>query len=486
MELHIYNTMSRKKEKFEPLTPGGVKMYVCGPTVYDYLHIGNFVGAIVFNMVRNWLEHLGYDVTYVYNYTDVDDKIIKRANDEGCKPEEIAEKYIAEFQKDFQALGLKAHSHNPRVTEHMDDIIKMVESLIEKGRAYVSGGDVLYSIEAFEDYGKLSGKNLDELMAGARVEVAEHKQNPMDFALWKAAKPGEPYWESPWGNGRPGWHIECSAMSKALLGEQIDIHGGGKDLIFPHHENEVAQSEGCCDKDYVKYWMHNNFINFGNEKMSKSLGNVKTARAFLEEYNAEIFKYMILSTHYRTENNFSEDKIQSSVTALARVYASLAMADDILKQDSVADQVLDPEFKKQLEAAEENIAKALCDDFNTPEVMAEIFGVVRAFNSSYAKGQKVKPKHKARAIAFKSFIGKYADVLALFKEPAHEFLKVLDDMLIRQLGIDTKEVENLLEERKLARENKDWARSDEIRDILIEMKVEVHDTPDGTHWEVAK
>jgi cysteinyl-tRNA synthetase len=486
MELHIYNTMSRKKEKFEPLTPGGVKMYVCGPTVYDYLHIGNFVGAIVFNMVRNWLEHLGYDVTYVYNYTDVDDKIIKRANDEGCKPEEIAEKYIAEFQKDFQALGLKAHSHNPRVTEHMDDIIKMVESLIEKGRAYVSGGDVLYSIEAFEDYGKLSGKNLDELMAGARVEVAEHKQNPMDFALWKAAKPGEPYWESPWGNGRPGWHIECSAMSKALLGEQIDIHGGGKDLIFPHHENEVAQSEGCCDKDYVKYWMHNNFINFGNEKMSKSLGNVKTARAFLEEYNAEIFKYMILSTHYRTENNFSEDKIQSSVTALARVYASLAMADDILKQDSVADQVLDPEFKKQLEAAEENIAKALCDDFNTPEVMAEIFGVVRAFNSSYAKGQKVKPKHKARAIAFKSFIGKYADVLALFKEPAHEFLKVLDDMLIRQLGIDTKEVENLLEERKLARENKDWARSDEIRDKLIEMKVEVHDTPDGTHWEVAK
>ena len=359
MELHIYNTMSRKKEKFEPLTPGGVKMYVCGPTVYDYLHIGNFVGAIVFNMVRNWLEHIGYKVTYVYNYTDVDDKIIKRANDEGCKPEEIAEKYIAEFQKDFQALGLKAHSHNPRVTEHMDDIIKMVESLIEKGRAYVSGGDVLYSIEAFEDYGKLSGKNLDELMAGARVEVADHKQNPMDFALWKAAKAGEPYWESPWGNGRPGWHIECSAMSKALLGEQIDIHGGGKDLIFPHHENEVAQSEGCCDKDYVKYWMHNNFINFGNEKMSKSLGNVKTARAFLEEYNAEIFKYMILSTHYRTENNFSEDKIQSSVTALARVYASLALADDILKQDSVADQNLDPEFKKQLEQAEENISKAI-------------------------------------------------------------------------------------------------------------------------------
>lgn len=486
MELHIYNTMNRKKEKFEPLTPGEVKMYVCGPTVYDFLHIGNFVGAITFNMVRNWLEKLGYKVTYVYNFTDVDDKIINRANDEGVESSEIAERFINEFWTDFKNLKLKPHTHNPKVTEHMDDIIELIQGIIEKGRAYEANGDVLYSIENFESYGKLSGKNLDELQIGARVEVDDKKKNPMDFALWKAAKPGEPYWESPWGNGRPGWHIECSAMTKAVLGEQIDIHGGGKDLIFPHHENEIAQSEGCCEKEYVKYWMHNNFLNLGNEKMSKSLGNVKTARAFMEEYNAEIFKYMILGTHYRTENNFSTDKMHATVSSLARIYSSLALADQIIATEGVVDQALDPEFKKAIDEADEKAKAALCDDFNTPEMMAEIFGIVRMFNASYAKGQKVKPKHLARAKAFKEWMAFYSDVTALFTEPAQDFLDVLDEMLIRQKGINKEEVSGLIEQRKMARDQKDWAKSDEIRDQLLEMGIAIHDTPEGTHWEVAK
>lgn len=486
MELHIYNTMNRKKEKFEPLTPGEVKMYVCGPTVYDFLHIGNFVGPITFNMVRNWLEKLGYKVSYAYNYTDVDDKIIKRANDEGVEASEIAERFIKEFKVDFNNLKLREHTHNPKVTEHMDDIIEMVSKLVENGTAYETGGDVLYSIEAFEDYGKLSGKNLDELQVGARVEVDDKKKNPMDFALWKAAKDGEPYWDSPWGKGRPGWHIECSAMTKAVFGDQIDIHGGGKDLIFPHHENEVAQSEACCGKDYVKYWMHNNFLNLGNEKMSKSLGNVKTARAFMEEYNAEIFKYMILGTHYRTENNFTTEKMHATVSSLARIYSSLALADSIIASENVVEQALDPEFKKAIEVADKKARESLCDDFNTPEMMAEIFGIVRLFNSSYNKGQKVKPKHLARAKAFKEWISYYAEITALFTEPAEQFLAVLDDMLIRQRNINREEVSSLVEQRVMARDAKDWAKSDEIRDKLLEIGIEIHDTPEGTHWEVSK
>lgn len=486
MELNIYNTLTRKKEPFEPLTPGEVKLYVCGPTVYDFLHIGNYMGAIVFNMVRNWMEHIGYKVTFVYNFTDVDDKIIKRANDEGVEPKDISERFIAEFKKDFDKLGLRPHTHNPRVTEHMDDIIDIVKSLVEKGTAYEVNGDVLFAIDKFESYGKLSGKNLDELQAGARVEVNADKKNPMDFALWKSVKPGEPYWESPWGNGRPGWHIECSAMSKAILGEQIDIHGGGKDLIFPHHENEIAQSEACCGKEYVKYWMHNNFINFGSQKMSKSLGNVKTGRAFLEEYNGEILKYMVLSTHYRTENNFSDEKVSLAVSSLARIYSSLALKEDILKTEGVADSPLDPVFKKAIAEAEAKIDSAFSDDFSTPEVFAEIFGLIRLFNSSYKKGQKVKPKHLAQAKAFDQFMKKYGFVLSLFNEPAKEFLNTLDQMLIRQKNIDVAKVDDLIALRIQARDEKNWAKSDEIRDELLAMGVEIHDTPEGTHWEVSK
>ncbi|MFK8137138.1 MAG: cysteine--tRNA ligase [Bdellovibrionales bacterium] len=486
MELHIYNSMKRQKQKFESITPGKVKMYVCGPTVYDLLHLGNFVGPIVFNMVRNWLEECGYEVSYVYNYTDVDDKIIAVANKEGVESSEVSERFIREFRKDFEALGLRDHSHNPRVTEHIQDILELVESLVEQGVAYVVNGEVLFSVDKFPDYGKLSGKKVDELRSGARVEIDNKKQNPVDFALWKPAKPGEPSWDSPWGKGRPGWHIECSAMSKAILGEQIDIHGGGKDLIFPHHENEIAQSEGCFGKEYVRYWMHNNFLNFGNEKMSKSLGNVKTARAFFEEYHPEIFKYMVLSTHYRTENNFSDEKIQLAVSSLARIYSCLVLVSEILSTDSVQDQALDPEFKSALEAADEKVAAALCDDFNTPEFMAEVFYLVRLMNSSYTKGQKVKPKIRARAKAFAEWMKKYSNITAIFGLEPVSFLKLLDDMLIRQKNIDVAQVEKLIEDRKTARQNKDWAKSDEVRDMLLEIGVEIQDTPSGTTWSVSK
>ena len=274
MSLKIYNSQSKQLEEFKPIDPKHVKMYVCGPTVYNFLHVGNFRGVVVFNMVRNWLESLGYKVTYALNFTDVDDKIINRANELGMTPSELSEKYIAEYKKDFAAIGLRPHDMNPKVTEHMDDILNMVTTLIDKKAAYEAQGDVLYSIESFKDYGKLSGRHTEDLLAGARVEVDEKKRNPMDFALWKAAKPGEISWPSPWGPGRPGWHIECSAMIKNIFGEQIDIHGGGMDLIFPHHENEIAQSEGCTGKHFVKYWMHNNMLNFGGQKMSKSLGNL--------------------------------------------------------------------------------------------------------------------------------------------------------------------------------------------------------------------
>lgn len=486
MELNIYNSLTNQKEKFEPITPGEVKMYVCGPTVYDRLHIGNFVGAIVFNMVRNWLEKSGYKVTYVYNYTDVDDKIIQRANDEKVDSSVISEKYIAAFEEDFHALGLKKHTHNPRVTEHMDGIISMISSLIANEHAYVVDGEVLYDVASFESYGALSKNRLEDLQVGARVEVDSKKKHPYDFVLWKPAKAGEPFWESPWGEGRPGWHIECSAMIHEILGVSIDIHGGGKDLKFPHHECEIAQAEGCNHgQQFVKYWMHNEFLSLGSEKMSKSLGNVMTTHEFIKKYNAEILKYMILSTHYRTENEFSDAKVSQTIKSLARIYSSLALADDILNSDA-QDQTLDVEFSKLMEEAKEGAVKALNDDFNTPELFARVFEVIRAFNSSYKKGQKVKPIVKARAKAFKEFVSEYGQILAMFQEPARDYLAILDDMLLLELNLKREEIDQLIVSRKEARDSKDWAKSDEIRDKLLELGISIHDTPQGTSWEVTK
>lgn len=481
--LKIYNSQSRQLEEFAPYDAQNVKMYVCGPTVYSYLHVGNFRGVTVFNLVRNWLEYLGYKVSYALNFTDVDDKIIQRAREENMTPGELSEKYIAEYKKDFSALGLRPHEFNPKVTESMPAITEMVQTLIKKGKAYESEGDVLYSIESFADYGKLSGRQTDELQAGARVEVDEKKRNPLDFALWKAAKPGEISWPSPWGAGRPGWHIECSAMIQKIYGEQIDIHGGGMDLIFPHHENEIAQSEGCTGKHFVKYWMHNNMLNFGGQKMSKSLGNIVTMREFLESNSAELYKWMILSVHYRTMSDFSDAGVDRSVSGLARVYSALSLAESYLSSDV---KTADPVFQKITEEAWQKIAAALNDDFGTPEAFATLFEVVRQFNSQVRRGMKTNLAVQGKAAVFISFVRKFGSLMSMFQEPAHEFLVELDNLLLKKMNLQRSDVDAIVNERAQARLAKDFAKSDELRGRLNTLGILVSDLPEGSFWEVNK
>lgn len=484
MSLKIYNSQSRQLEEFKPLKEGEVKMYVCGPTVYNFLHVGNFRGVVIFNLVRNWLETLGYKVQYALNFTDVDDKIINRAEELKVSPRELSEKYIEEYKKDFASLGLRPHDYNPKVTEHMDEIISMVQSLIDNKKAYEVKGDVMYSIAAFKEYGKLSGRNPDELLAGARVEIDEKKQSPLDFALWKSSHyEGELAWPSPWGPGRPGWHIECSAMVHKIFGDQIDIHGGGMDLIFPHHENEIAQSEGCSGKHFVKYWMHNNMINFGGQKMSKSLGNTVTMRQFLEVNSAELYKWMILSVHYRSASDFSDEGLHRSVASLARIYSALAMAESYLTPEVTE---VEPGFAKVTEEAWSKIESALNDDFGTPQANAVVFEVVRQFNSQVRRGLKANPSVCGKALAFQQFIRRYGKLMSLFQEPAQEFLTQLDDQLLVKLHVSRADVDAIVQERTQARADKDFAKSDELRDKLNAMGIAISDTAQGTIWEVSK
>lgn len=476
MALVVYNTMSGKKEKFTPVEEGKVKLYLCGPTVYDYLHIGNFRGPITFNLMRNWMEHEGLKVEMAYNYTDVDDKILKRANDEGVAPSVISEKYIEEFEKDFKDLGLRPHDHNPKVTDHIPQIIDMVAKLIENGKAYEVDGEVFYDVGSFEDYGKLSKKKLDELEEGHRVDVDNRKKNPGDFVLWKPSKAGEGLaWDSPWGSGRPGWHIECSAMIQAIFGGTIDIHGGGIDLIFPHHENEIAQGEGCTGCKYCNYWIHNNFINMNDEKMSKSLGNIMTARQFMQTYNAEILKYLFLSAHYRTVFSVSDDKIMQVIVALNRIYNALELASSTVKSVEGDGQV-DAGFKKKLEAIDNKIKKALNDDFNTAEYISLIFEAVRNFNAlGFANKGKKNAVHKGCSEFFLSWMKAYGEMSALFNEEPKAMIDSLEEISIRMKDIDKAKVEDLVKERNLARDAKDWGKADEIRDQLAALGVELSD-----------
>lgn len=477
--------MSGKKEEFVPIEPGVVKMYVCGPTVYNLLHVGNFRGPVFFNLVRNWLETSGYRVTYVYNYTDVDDKIIERAKKDGVPSEEISERYIREFETDFASLKLRKHDVNPRVTEHMEPIRKLVGDLVESGKAYVKDGEVLYSVRSFAKYGCLSHKNVDDMQAGARVEVDGKKKDPLDFALWKPAKPGEPKWPSPWGEGRPGWHIECSAMIRELLGDKIDIHGGGLDLIFPHHENEIAQSEGASGEPFVRYWMHNNMLNFGSQKMSKSLGNIKTAREFLAQYDGEILKFLLLSSHYRSVADFSEKQIMGSIAGLARIYSALALADSLIEGAPEGGKVA-PAVQKAIDDGTVAIRAALDDDFNTPEAFAAVYVAIRAFNSQYRRGQKSSADARATAMAFREWVTARGALMSLFQEPAEGYLRLLDDRLLEKKSIKRKDVDVIVAERSAARAAKDWAKSDELRDKLLAMGIAIQDAPTGTHWEVQK
>lgn len=486
MSMILYNSLTRSKESFTPLEEGKVKLYVCGPTVYDLLHIGNFRGPVFYDTLRKWLEKLGYSVTYVYNYTDVDDKIIQRSIEEKVEASVISERYIEEFQKDYQALGLRAHDFNPRVSEHMSDIIKMIQDIINNGHGYVVDGEVFFSISSFKDYGKLSNKVPEDLIAGSRIEVDQRKKNPLDFTLWKPAKPGEPKWESPWGEGRPGWHIECSAMNCAIHGEQIDIHGGGSDLIFPHHENEIAQSEAANHKQFATYWVHNNMINFGGGKMSKSVGNITTMRSFIEKYDAEIYKYMILSAHYRSIVDMSEAQIKNAVSGLARIYSAMSLAESVLEKGKDKQEQEDKKFTEVLAAADKKIFTALCDDMNTPEAFAAIFEVVRAFNSLYVRGKKINGLHVNAAKNFLAWVRDQGELMSLFRLKPAEYLAQLDDRLLKEKNVERSDVDQLVAGRKQAREAKDFSKADEIREELDRLGIQVLDTPEGTVWEVQK
>lgn len=485
MNFTLYNTLTKKKEEFKPITPGEIKLYLCGPTVYGLLHIGNFRGPIFFNFARNWMEHLGYKVNFVYNYTDVDDKIIDLSNKEGVESLVISERYISAFKEDFARLGLRPHTHNPKVTEFIPQIVEYVQKIIDNKKAYVVDGEVFYSIDSFPTYGNLSGKILEDLNAGQRVEVDERKKNPHDFVLWKPSKPGEPSWPSPWGPGRPGWHIECSAMIRSILGDSIDIHGGGIDLIFPHHENEIAQGEACTGCKYCSYWMHNNFINMQGEKMSKSLGNIIPARVFMDEYHPEVLKFLILSTHYRSILNVSDDKIDQTFSSLIRVYRALKSASFVVENFETNDSaIVNKNFQDLLNKQDGIISKAVNDDFSTSELIAGVYEVVRSFNALNLEKKAKDVNSVPTAKAFIAWIQKYGSMMALFSEAPDKFLSEINGILIKKKNIDVKKVEELLASRQKARDEKDWASADKYRDELSNIGIEFSDTANGVVWSV--
>ena len=469
--MKIFNTLTRRKEEFVPLTPGQVKMYVCGPTVYNLIHIGNARPMIVFDTVRRYFEYKGYDVQYVSNFTDVDDKIIKKANEEGVDAEVISKRYIEECKKDMAALNVKPATVNPQATQEIQGMLTMIQTLIDKGHAYVADdGTVYFKVKSFKEYGKLSHKNLDELQSGFRelkVSGEEVKEDPNDFVLWKPKKEGEPYWESPWCQGRPGWHIECSVMSRKYLGKQIDIHGGGEDLVFPHHENEIAQSEACSGKEFSHYWMHNAFLNIDNRKMSKSLGNFFTVREISEKYDLQVLRFFMLNAHYRSPLNFSAELMESSRSALERIQTAVDNL-KFLSEHASAQELTEEETLKVEEAKkfQENFDEAMDDDFNTADAIAAIFDLVKFANTNVGEGSS-----KAFVDALKKMIQDLCDILGLITEKKAELLDA--------------DIENLIQERQDARKAKNFARADEIRNELLEKGIILEDTREGVKWKRA-
>jgi cysteinyl-tRNA synthetase len=458
--MQIFNTMSRRKENFVPIQEGKVGIYACGPTVYNYFHIGNARPFVVFDVLRRYFEYKGYEVKFVQNFTDIDDKMINRANDEGITVKELGDRFIDEYFKDAGALGVRKASVHPRATEHIDAIIKIVELLFKNGHAYEAGGDVYYDTTTFSGYGKLSGQNTRDLNSGARIEVGMDKKHPADFVLWKGTKPGEPSWDSPWGKGRPGWHIECSAMSTVHLGETVDIHCGGQDLIFPHHENEVAQSEGAFGKPFVNYWMHNGFLNIDDEKMSKSAGNFFTVRDILKKYNAETVRMFLLSAHYRNPLNFSEDILKQTEASLQRLYTARDKALFLL--DKASGETYKDGEEAIVKAIDETLTKfesAMDDDLNTAEGMGALFELVYIMNTELSGESSKKLVDYAL-----STLTKICDVLGLLMKDAEEL---------------PEEVQKLAKEREIARKEKNWALSDELRDKIIAMGYTVEDTLEG-------
>lgn len=462
MSITIYNSLTRKKEKFVPIEPNKVKMYVCGPTVYNYIHIGNARPAIVFDTVRRYFEYKGYEVTYVLNFTDVDDKIINASKETGESIESLTNRFINAYLKDVGALGVKKATHHPRVTETIDEIIQFIEALIEKGYAYEVDGDVYFQPRKFKDYGKLSDQSIDELRAGARIKVGEKKKDPLDFALWKKAKEGEISWDSPWGKGRPGWHIECSAMVRKYLGETIDIHAGGQDLTFPHHENEIAQSEALTGKPFANYWMHNGYINIDNEKMSKSLGNFILTKDIIAKYDPMVVRFFMLSVHYRNPINFTDELLESAKNSLERIRISYQNLEH--RKKASTNLALDSE--QWLEKIAEKIdafEAAMDDDFNTANAITVLFELSREANLYLEKNQTDVKVIEAFQNAMKTIL----DVLGIEMEEED----LLDD-----------EIERLIEERNEARKARDFERADKIRDMLLEKNIILEDTPQGVRW----
>jgi len=479
MPLRVYNTLTGSKEEFVPITPGKVGMYVCGVTVYDHCHIGHARANVVFDMIYRYLRATGLEVNYVRNYTDIDDKIINRANRDGVPYNEISERFITEFDRDMERLMLLLPTHQPKATEHIPEIIALVQKLIDKGFAYQSGSDVFYCVEKFEPYLKLSKRNLEDMQAGARIEVDERKRHPMDFALWKGAKPGEPYWESPWGNGRPGWHIECSAMSTKFLGETLDIHGGGKDLIFPHHENEIAQSEAASGKQFVKYWLHNGFVNINAEKMSKSLGNFFTIKEVLERYDAEVLRFFLLSAHYRSPIDFSDQNLKDAELGLERIYKALAGIDErIAAALDHAPTEESAELEEKCAAIAARFSEAMDDDFNTALALGHLFDLVRSIN----KALPLSPLPLLERV--KQEVAILAQVLGVCNSVPAAFLQRIKERKTSEMAIPVEEIEGLIAERAEARKAKNFKRSDEIRDLLLERNIVLLDSAQGTTWKV--
>lgn len=468
--MKLYNTMTRKKEEFVPLEEGKVKMYVCGPTVYNFIHIGNARPMIVFDTVRRYFEYKGYEVKFVSNFTDVDDKIIKKALEEGVTADEIAGRYIEECKKDMESLNVKPATANPMATQEIGGMIQMIGELIEKGHAYEKNGTVYFRTRSFKDYGKLSHKNLDDLKSGGRellVSGQDEKEDPLDFVLWKPKKDGEPYWDAPWSKGRPGWHIECSEMSRKYLGEQIDIHAGGEDLIFPHHENEIAQSEACNGKEFAHYWMHNGFLNIDNKKMSKSLGNFFTVRDIAEKYDLQVLRFFMLSAHYRSPINFSAELMEASKNGLERILTAVDRLKELdAKAEGAAETCAEQEKMVEVQKLREKFEAAMEDDFNTADAVSAIFELVKLANST------------ADASSTKSYVS------CLLKE-IEQLCDVLGIITERKTEVLDSEIEEMIAARQQARKDRNFALADEIRGKLLDMGIVLEDTREGVKWKRA-
>jgi len=492
MSLRFYNTLTKKKEEFRPVEAGKIGMYVCGITAYDMCHIGHARSAVVFDVIFKYLKFKGYNVTYVKNFTDVDDKIIAKANAEATDIFEISERYIKEHNEDMDMMGVARPSITPKATENIKGMIRLISTLIENGLGYVVEGDVFFSVDKFQGYGKLSGRKLDEMQAGARIGVDDKKQNPLDFILWKSAKEGEPWWDSPWGRGRPGWHIECSAMSQRFLNETFDIHGGGRDLIFPHHENEIAQAEGATGKQFANYWIHNGFIRVNKEKMSKSLGNIFNMREAMTLYHPEVLRLFMLQSHYRSPVDFSEESLAEARMGMERFYETLKTIHDTAGENIDSTNISakdltgnDKEVYDRIQTLPERFVEAMDDDFNTARAIGYIFDTVRTING-YTADTTFAPSSASVFVleAARTYMRDVGKVLGLFLEDPDDYFEKDRRREVRKQGLDVDEIERLIDERRQARAEKNYTRADEIRDMLATQRVILKDAPEATTWKI--